>query len=227
MRYWSLGVVLYEMLTGSPPHTETNVLQLCASILESAPASPLALRPEVPIHVDAAVRKCLARDRDDRFATVSELARCISTDSDPNALRPVRNWILRTHLPCDGANQTEPDAALPNRREIHVSPALWLVVIFAALVGVSLLLVISRRQFAHEALASHAAVAAPIVNQTQWPAVTVLIARCNDPVGGGKAFADLPAPTLLLITHFHGDHFRQGRGEARSQACCQASSQES
>jgi len=143
---WSLGVVLYEMLIGKPPRTETNVLQLCAAILESAPASPRALRPEVPIHIDAAVRKCLACDRDDRFANVSELARSLSADCDAVAMRPVRNWSTDTEIP----------PKLPDRRSIHLTARLGLLAILAAVFVASLFLVTNRRQFAVAASASHA-----------------------------------------------------------------------
>jgi serine/threonine-protein kinase len=76
---WALGVVLYEMLVGRPPYTGDSVLQLCASILESEPKSLQQLRPDVPDVIGTAIRKCLALDPDDRFASVDELALSIAS----------------------------------------------------------------------------------------------------------------------------------------------------
>jgi L-ascorbate metabolism protein UlaG (beta-lactamase superfamily) len=44
----------------------------------------------------------------------------------------------------------------------------------------------------------------------QWNGKTVYV----DPVGGGKLFADLPKPDLVLVTHMHGDHFDPATLEA-------------
>ena len=44
----------------------------------------------------------------------------------------------------------------------------------------------------------------------QWNGKTVYV----DPVGGGKPFADLPKPDLVLVTHIHGDHFDPATLEA-------------
>lgn len=89
---WALGVVLYEMLTGQLPHQGNSMLELCASILESPPKSPMALRPDVPASVDAVVRRCLARDPEQRFETVEALARALAPFSGTSTERLA--WIL-------------------------------------------------------------------------------------------------------------------------------------
>jgi L-ascorbate metabolism protein UlaG (beta-lactamase superfamily) len=48
----------------------------------------------------------------------------------------------------------------------------------------------------------------------QWNGKTVYV----DPVGGGKPFADLPKPDLVLVTHVHGDHFDPATLEAIARA---------
>jgi len=72
------------------------MLEICASILESEPRSPKALRPDLPEAVDAAVQKCLARDLEDRFATVNDFAAAIAPFSGTSTERLA--WIVPSEL---------------------------------------------------------------------------------------------------------------------------------
>jgi serine/threonine protein kinase len=74
---WSLGVMLYELLTGRPPYTGDSIPALCASLLNDQPISMQQLRAEIAPALEEAVMRCLAKDREQRFATVSELARAL------------------------------------------------------------------------------------------------------------------------------------------------------
>jgi serine/threonine protein kinase len=75
---WSLGVILYEMITGRPPYTGDSIPALCASLLGDTPVSMQVIRPEVPPELEEAVMRCLAKDRSGRFGSVSELARALA-----------------------------------------------------------------------------------------------------------------------------------------------------
>jgi serine/threonine-protein kinase len=75
---WSLGVMLYEMLTARPPYTGDSIPALCASLLNDQPVPMRQLRVEIPPSLEGAVMRCLAKDREQRFATVSELARALA-----------------------------------------------------------------------------------------------------------------------------------------------------
>jgi serine/threonine-protein kinase len=75
---WSLGVMLYEMITGRPPYTGDSIPALCAALLNDHPVPMRELRPEVPEGLEEAVMRCLAKDRTQRFVTVSELARALA-----------------------------------------------------------------------------------------------------------------------------------------------------
>jgi eukaryotic-like serine/threonine-protein kinase len=70
---YSLGCVLYEMLTGAPPFTGRSVTDLVVKILR-APAAPAAtVNPDVPPAVDRAIARALAKAATERFATMQEL----------------------------------------------------------------------------------------------------------------------------------------------------------
>jgi len=71
---WSLGVVLYELLTGSVPFLAGGVSEICAAILEKAPPPLGHVRPDLPPALVEVVERCLQKDPAQRYRNVSELA---------------------------------------------------------------------------------------------------------------------------------------------------------
>ena len=74
---WSLGVVLYELLTASRLFRGESELQVAAAILNAEVPRVGALVP-VPEHVEALVARCLQRDRAQRFRDAAELAAALA-----------------------------------------------------------------------------------------------------------------------------------------------------
>jgi eukaryotic-like serine/threonine-protein kinase len=74
---YSLGAVMYEMLTGEPPFTGATAQAVVARIITSQPPLPSAQRKSVPPNVEDAVLKALQKMRADRFATAAEFAAAI------------------------------------------------------------------------------------------------------------------------------------------------------
>ena len=72
---YSLGVVLYEMLTGEVPCGAGNPAAGVAKQTNETPRSPKRLDPRIPEEVDSLVAKLLARRPADRYADAAELAR--------------------------------------------------------------------------------------------------------------------------------------------------------
>jgi tetratricopeptide (TPR) repeat protein len=71
---YSLGVVLYEMLTGERPAQGANSCSLRESISRGRPRPPRAVNPAIPREVERICLRCLAKSPDDRYATAKELA---------------------------------------------------------------------------------------------------------------------------------------------------------
>ena len=70
---WSLGVVLYEMVTGRTPYESKTNDQIISSILEHKPPPPAQLESEASTELDHIVSKCLKDDRDERYQSAQEL----------------------------------------------------------------------------------------------------------------------------------------------------------
>ncbi len=71
---WSLGVVLYELLTGTQAFPATTVSEACAAVLEKDPRPLWERRPDVAPELAAILARCMAKNPRDRFADVAELA---------------------------------------------------------------------------------------------------------------------------------------------------------
>jgi len=71
---FSLGVIIYEMLTGRPPFNGEDVTSVMFQILNLVPPPPSAVNAEVPEMLDFIIAKALAKAPADRYANASELA---------------------------------------------------------------------------------------------------------------------------------------------------------
>ncbi len=70
---YSLGVVLYEMLTGSVPFTGETPVEIAMKHLSQVPTPPSELRPDVPHDLDAVVMRALAKDPGQRYGSAEEM----------------------------------------------------------------------------------------------------------------------------------------------------------
>ncbi len=72
---FSLGVVLYEMLTGKTPFTGDNISAIMYQILNEEPVPPKAFNQAIPDAINYIVLRALAKHPDARYQTAKELAR--------------------------------------------------------------------------------------------------------------------------------------------------------
>lgn len=70
---YSLGVVLYEMVTGRPPFTGDSPLAIAYKHVQDRPAPPSSIIGDLPRAIDAIILKLLSKRPDDRYASAEEL----------------------------------------------------------------------------------------------------------------------------------------------------------
>ncbi len=74
---YSMGVILYEALTGRLPFDAENIGDLVINIVQATPPLISRLRPEVGQSISNVVSRAMHRDRDERFANAREMQDCL------------------------------------------------------------------------------------------------------------------------------------------------------
>ncbi len=87
---YSLGAILYELLTGQPPFHEENPLDTLWDALGREPELPRRLNPHVPRGLELICLKCLAKSPEGRYASAAALAEDLERFArhEPLAVRP-------------------------------------------------------------------------------------------------------------------------------------------
>ncbi len=70
---WSIGVILYELVSARGPFQGDGYADVCAKVLLDEPPPLRSIAPAVPEELDAIIRRCLQKDRKKRFGSVTEL----------------------------------------------------------------------------------------------------------------------------------------------------------
>jgi serine/threonine protein kinase len=95
---YSLACVLYETLSGEPPHTGPTVQAVIAKVVTDRPRVITELRETVPPHIAATLHKALEKLPADRFGSCAEFADTIRTGILASPARPARTrrvgWII-------------------------------------------------------------------------------------------------------------------------------------
>jgi len=105
---YSLGCVLYEMLSGDAPYTASTLQALIAKKLNEPTPRISVVRETVPASVEAALMKALEKNQADRFATAQQFVEALVVPGDwvmpveraARRKRPARErWVSRTRTP--------------------------------------------------------------------------------------------------------------------------------
>lgn len=126
---YSLGAVLYALLSGRPPHEGKTAMATLMSVTQSAPKPLREGNSNIDSELEQICLKCLAKSREDRYATAAELARVLD------------RWLQKRSQPAAAALapqvQPLPARRSNNRRAVLVAAASLAFVILAFLVRVA------------------------------------------------------------------------------------------
>jgi serine/threonine-protein kinase len=130
---YSLGVVVYELLTGDVPFPGENFVAIAMKHINDPPPDLLERRPDVPLRLAAAVDRALEKDPARRFATMTEFAaelrRCLAELDTPDAERTLI-------VPSRVVKESRPQRVRAARRRAPIYVLLALVAVAAIVVGI-------------------------------------------------------------------------------------------
>ncbi len=142
---YSLGCILYQMLTGTTTFQATTREQMIKRRLTEEPPHPRVVNPDVPVALDAIVHRMLARSPDDRYASAAQLRELLSPAIvSETQLNPLHRPTPRSAPTIMLDAKTSPVDARPNIKPTHKRAILAVGAVAVVVLG-TLTAVIERR----------------------------------------------------------------------------------
>ena len=135
---YSLGLMLYEMFTGTPAFQADTPVAVALKQLRETPPAPHEVEPTIPVPIERAILKCLEKEPAKRFQSVAELEKALSTPGVTGTspgLAPFATPAMST--PPQLVRLPAPSHV--EQKSSRVSPVIWVlfggVLVFAGLAG--------------------------------------------------------------------------------------------
>ncbi|MEO7329523.1 MAG: protein kinase [Minicystis sp.] len=96
---WSLGIIFYELLAGKTPFDGASYAELVIMVNATDPAPLAEVRRDVPKAVEAAILRCLNRDRARRFGSIAELSAVLAPFAGAAGKRSAERIARRAPAP--------------------------------------------------------------------------------------------------------------------------------
>jgi len=102
---FSLGAVFYELATGERAFPGDSTTGIVYKVINEDPVPPCAIEPTLPRGLDAAIRKALAKDPDQRFQSCEEMREALK-EQKPVPVPPPRQKAAKTPVPAESDSRT-------------------------------------------------------------------------------------------------------------------------
>ena len=180
---YAIGIILYQMLTGEMPYrADTPAKVMMQHVMEPVP-NILADKPDLPVACERVIKKALAKERDERYPTVTDMAQELhaATQShsrpdwppleandppnEPPAVETVSPAASPPTIPTPPTRQAETDASVPVLAPTEIPQWLLFVggLVLLAIIGGIIIAVVNR---GNGLLAGDDATATPVLQAT-------------------------------------------------------------
>jgi len=104
---WSLGLILYECLTGTQPFEGDNVMEICSKVFRSVPPSVRNLRSDVPPELAEIVDRSLRKDPTGRFSDAGAMANALQRLKSDSRV-PEADGVITSRMKSSAIRVTKP-----------------------------------------------------------------------------------------------------------------------
>jgi serine/threonine-protein kinase len=145
---YSLGVTLFELLTCTLPIIARSPAELAALVMRDPPKPIRALRPEIPLGLEAAIMTCLEKNPRDRWQSAKDLTEALTSALvDP---KEAPKTIMMSHSPAftkSDASELAPTRMMNRKKKKNPKTiaAVFLLVLLVGIVGVAVGLILKFR----------------------------------------------------------------------------------
>ena len=135
---YSLGLILYEMFTGTPAFQADNPVAVALKHMQEEAVPPHQIDPAIPAYIERTILKCLLKDPANRFQSIAELEQALDGSAPQNsvAAAPARTANAQRVVSAPApARIATPSIAPAATQRKGLSPVVWILLIAVIVLG--------------------------------------------------------------------------------------------